>query len=60
LDLAALESTLTFFFPERNSGNKDNELGRGFYTTESLEHACEYAEYGGAIMVFRDLDLYTT
>jgi hypothetical protein len=60
LDLAALESTLGFFIPERNSSNKDNELGPGFYTTENLEYACEYARNGGGVMVFRDPDLYTT
>lgn len=60
LGLAALESTLAFFIPERNNRNSDNEFGPGFYTADSLAYALEYVRGGGAIMVFRDPDLYRT
>lgn len=60
IGLDALESTLTFFIPERNSRNVDNEFGPGFYTTDNLEHALEYTRGGGAVMVFKDPDTFTT
>ena len=60
LNLDVLESTLAFFIPQRHSRNTDNEFGPGFYTTDSLTHAIEYVRLGGAIMVFRDPDLYGT
>ncbi|CAI7626829.1 unnamed protein product [Penicillium glandicola] len=52
LILDALESTLAFFIPERNSRNCDSELGPGSYTADRLSHALPYARGGGAIMVW--------
>lgn len=58
LSLAALKSTLSFFIPEASGSNRDNEFGPGFYTTDTMQVNLEYLRGDGAIMVFKDPDLY--
>lgn len=58
--ISALISTLYFLIPQRSTQPEDNEFGPGFYTTDSLQYAVEYAAGGGAIMVFRDPDSNST
>lgn len=58
LSLAALESLLTFFIPETSGVNRDNEFGPGFYTTDKLKVSLDYLPHGGAVMVFKDPNLF--